>query len=173
MHRMGRIQVRDHLRHSKLMLCKLSLVVVNGSYFSLRYVGFSLQWLLLFRSTGSRCVGSVLAACRLQRVGSVVVVQGLSCTWNPPEPRIEPMCPALASEFLTIEPPRKPCFLFQKGHSKLFYYSFFNHSFNYLFICSMSLMRCSPSGTTVICILDLLCVCLPSVTDTFSQIFYF
>ena len=35
----------------------LSLVVVSGGYSSLRYVGFSLWWLLLLRSTGSRRVG--------------------------------------------------------------------------------------------------------------------
>ena len=35
----------------------LSLVVVSGGYSSLRCMGFSLQWLLLLRSTGSRHVG--------------------------------------------------------------------------------------------------------------------
>ena len=35
----------------------LSLVVVSGSYSLLLCVGFSLQWLLLLRSTGSRCAG--------------------------------------------------------------------------------------------------------------------
>ena len=32
----------------------LSLVAVSGGYSSLRYAGFSLRWLLLLRSTGSR-----------------------------------------------------------------------------------------------------------------------
>ena len=32
----------------------LSLVTVNRGYSSLRYAGFSPQWLLLLRSTGSR-----------------------------------------------------------------------------------------------------------------------
>ena len=35
----------------------LSLVVVSGGYSSLRCAGFSLRWLLLLQSTGSRCMG--------------------------------------------------------------------------------------------------------------------
>ena len=35
----------------------LSLVVVSGGYSSLQCAGFSLQWLLLLRSTGSRRAG--------------------------------------------------------------------------------------------------------------------
>ena len=35
----------------------LSLVVASSGYSSLWCMGFSLQWLLLFRSTGSKCVG--------------------------------------------------------------------------------------------------------------------
>ena len=35
----------------------LSLVAASGGYSSLRCAGFSLQWLLLLRSSGSRCVG--------------------------------------------------------------------------------------------------------------------
>ena len=46
----------------------LSLVATSGGYSSLRCSGFSLRWLLLLRSTGSR------------RVGSVVVARGLSCS---------------------------------------------------------------------------------------------
>ena len=37
--------------------CGLSLVVASGSYSSLRCVGFSLQWLLLLQSMGSRRMG--------------------------------------------------------------------------------------------------------------------
>ena len=40
----------------------LSLVVVSGGYSSLWCVGFSLQWLLLLQSMGSRCAGSVVVA---------------------------------------------------------------------------------------------------------------
>ena len=35
----------------------LSLVAASGDYSSLRCAGFSLQWLLWLRSTGSRCAG--------------------------------------------------------------------------------------------------------------------
>ena len=42
----------------------LSLVAVSGGYSSLRWVGFSLRWLLLLRSTGSRCVG--FSSCGMQ-----------------------------------------------------------------------------------------------------------
>ena len=35
----------------------LSLVAVSGGYSSLRYAGFSLRWLLLLQSLGSRRVG--------------------------------------------------------------------------------------------------------------------
>ena len=38
-------------------LCRLSLVVASGGYSSLWYVGFSLWWLFLWQSTGSRHVG--------------------------------------------------------------------------------------------------------------------
>ena len=40
----------------------LSLVAASGGYSSLRCVGFSLRWLLLLRSTGSRHAGSVVVA---------------------------------------------------------------------------------------------------------------
>ena len=43
----------------------LSLVVASGGYSSLGCGGFSLQWLLLLRSTGSRHAGSVVVACGL------------------------------------------------------------------------------------------------------------
>ena len=36
---------------------RLSLVVVSRGYSSLRYAGFSLQWLLLLQKTGCRHVG--------------------------------------------------------------------------------------------------------------------
>ena len=37
--------------------CRLSLVTVSEGYSLLQYAGFSLQWLLLFQSTGSRVCG--------------------------------------------------------------------------------------------------------------------
>ena len=56
------------LRWVFVAACGLSLVVASGVYSSLRCAGFSLRWLLLLRSTGSR------------RAGSVVVAHGLSCS---------------------------------------------------------------------------------------------
>ena len=44
--------------------CRLSPVVVSGGYSSLQCVGFSLRWLLLLRSTGSRHAG--FSSCGLQ-----------------------------------------------------------------------------------------------------------
>ena len=43
----------------------LSLVAASGGYSSLQCAGFSLRWLLLLQSTGSRHTGSVVVACRL------------------------------------------------------------------------------------------------------------
>ena len=40
-----------------IAVCGLSLVATVGGYSSLQCVGFLLQWLLLLRSTGSRCIG--------------------------------------------------------------------------------------------------------------------
>ena len=61
--------------------CRLSLVAASGGYFSLGCTGFSLQWLLLLRSTGSRRTG--FSSCGtwaqwLWHAGSVVVAHGLS-----------------------------------------------------------------------------------------------
>ena len=73
----------------------LPLVAASGGHFSSRCAGLSLSRPLLLQSTGSR------------RAGSVVVVQGLSCSAAcgifP-----EPMCPELAGRFLTTAPPGKP-----------------------------------------------------------------
>ena len=49
-------------------VCGLSLAAERGGYTSLRCVGFSLRWLLLLWSLGSR------------HAGSVVVAHGLSCS---------------------------------------------------------------------------------------------
>ena len=46
--------------------CGLSLVVSSGGYSSLRCAGFSLQWLLLLQSTGSRHVGFSSCGTRAQ-----------------------------------------------------------------------------------------------------------
>ena len=73
---------------------------------SLQRTGFSLQWLLLLRSTGSRRSGFSM----LWHVGLVIMVHGLSCSaacGNFPGPGIEPMSPALAQGFLTTGSPEK------------------------------------------------------------------
>ena len=44
----------------------LSLLAANGGSSSLRYTGFSPQWLLLLWSTGSRCAGFSSCAMRAQ-----------------------------------------------------------------------------------------------------------
>ena len=56
------------------------LVVASRGYSLLRCVGFSLRWLLLLRSIGSRHTGSVVVARGLQSTSSVVVAHGLSCS---------------------------------------------------------------------------------------------
>ena len=45
---------------------RLSLVVSSGGYSSLWFVGFSLQWLLLLQSTGSRHAGFSSCGTRAQ-----------------------------------------------------------------------------------------------------------
>ena len=58
----------------------LSLVAASGGYSSLRCVGFSLWWLLLLRSTGSRCAGFSSCGTRAQQlclVGSRAQAQQL------------------------------------------------------------------------------------------------
>ena len=81
------------------MLCVgfLYLQLAEG-YSFLRCAGFSLQWLLLFQSTGSRCPDTVVVAhwphyymaCRILL-----------------DPGIESMCPALAGRFSSTVPPGK------------------------------------------------------------------
>ena len=99
----------------------LSLVVASGGYSLLWCAGFSLQWLLLLWSTGSRRAGSVVEACGLSSCGSRALKHRLSsCStrawllrgvWDLPGPGLEPMSPALAGGFLTTEPPGKSlCF---------------------------------------------------------------
>ena len=51
----------------------LSLVAVSGGHSLLWGAGFSLRWLLLLRSTGSRCAG--FSSCGTR--ASVVVARGL------------------------------------------------------------------------------------------------
>ena len=61
-------------------MCGLSLVAASGGYSSLQCTGFPLQWLLVFRSTGSRHTGLSSCSMRAQQlwlVGSRVQAQQL------------------------------------------------------------------------------------------------
>ena len=91
--------------------CGLCLVVASGGYSLLRCTGFSLQWLLLLRSTGSRSMG--FSSCgsqaleqRLSSCGARALL--LRSMWDLPGPGLEPVSPALAGGFLTTAPPGKP-----------------------------------------------------------------
>ena len=92
-----------------------SLVAVNGGYSSLWRAGFSLRWLFLLQSTGSRRVGfsscdSRALECRLSSCGAPA--QLLRGMWDLPRPGLEPVSPALAGGFLTTAPPGKTAFFF-------------------------------------------------------------
>ena len=111
---------------SSLLHAGFSLVAVSGGYSLLWCAGFSLQWLLLLQSTGSRhadfsscgtraqqlrCLGSVVG---LSRCGSRALKHRLSSCgaraqllhgmWDLPRPRMEPVSPAVAGGFLTAAP---------------------------------------------------------------------
>ena len=58
--------------------CRLSLVAASRGYSLLQCVGFSLQWLLLLWSMGSKHTGVVAARGPLSMWASVVVACGLS-----------------------------------------------------------------------------------------------
>ena len=84
----------------------LSLVAESRGYSSLQCAGFSLWWLLLLRSTGSRARS--LQQLRYAGFSSGGVWAQLLCgMWDLPGPGIEPVCPALTGGFLTTAPPGK------------------------------------------------------------------
>ena len=95
----------------------LSLVAASRGYSLLWCVGFSMPWLLLFRSTVSRRVG--FSSCgtwaqQLWLAGSRARAQQLWCTGfvaprhvDLPGPGIKPVSPALAGRFLITRPPGK------------------------------------------------------------------
>ena len=90
--------------------CGLSLVVTSGGYSSLWCAGFSLQWLLLLWSTGSRCAGFSSCGSRVlkRRLSSLGTQAQMLCgMWDLPGPGLEPVSPALAGGFLTTVPPGK------------------------------------------------------------------
>ena len=91
--------------------CRFSLVVVSRGYSLLQCTGFSLRWLLLLQSMGSRHTG--LSSCGLlaveRRLSSCGTwAQLLRSMWDLPSPGLEPMSPALAGGFLTTSPPGEP-----------------------------------------------------------------
>ena len=69
-----------------------SPVVASRGYCSLRCLGFSLLWLLLLQSKGSRHTASVVAAHGLS--SCVSWTQLLCGMWNLPGPGIKPVSPA-------------------------------------------------------------------------------
>ena len=72
--------------------------------------GLLIAWLLLLRSTGSRCVGfSSCGSQALERRLSSCGAQAslLRSMWDLPGPGLEPVSPALAGRFLTTVPPGK------------------------------------------------------------------
>ena len=89
----------------------LSLVVASGGYSLLRCKGFSLWWLLLLQSTGSRRAGfnsCGLWALELRLSSCGARTELLRGMWDLPGPGVEPLSPALAGGFLTTAPPGKP-----------------------------------------------------------------
>ena len=86
----------------------LSQVAASGGYSSLWCAGFSLRWILLLRSTGSRCTGFSSCGTWAQQLWCTgLVFRGM---WDLPRPGIEPVSPALAGGFLTTAPPGKSQF---------------------------------------------------------------
>ena len=76
----------------------LSLRCRSGAFSLLQCVGFSLWWLLLLQSTGSR-------AWRLSSCGArAKLLRGM---WNLPRAETETVSPALACRVLSTVPPRK------------------------------------------------------------------
>ena len=94
-----------------LAVLGFSLAVASGVYSQLSCPGFSVWWLLLLQSMGSRACG--LSHSSLQALEHGVnschprasLHQGM---WNPPRSGIKLPSPALAVRFLTSEPPEKP-----------------------------------------------------------------
>ena len=58
--------------------CKLSLAAASGGYTSLQCAGFSLRWLLLLQSMGSRHAGFSSCGTRAQSLW----VAGLAAPWH-------------------------------------------------------------------------------------------
>ena len=128
-----------------LLLHGLSLAVVSGCYSSLWCTGFSLWWLLLVQSTGSRCMGFSSCGSRaLEALAQQLWRTGLVALWHVGSFRTRgqthvPCIGALAGRFLTTVPPgRSPSSFFSVcvSQEKLqvlsvdLIYPIFIHSFN-------------------------------------------
>ena len=87
----------------------LSVVSASRGYSLLQCMGFSLRWLLLLWSIGSRLMG--FSSCGTQ-------AQLLCSMWDLPGTGLEPVSPALAGRFLTTAPPGKPFPLFLSFYMK-------------------------------------------------------
>ena len=88
----------------------LSLVSVSRNHSLLWRMDFSLWWLLLLQSIGSRHKGFSSCSSQTQELGLRSCSPWASLPsgmWNLPRPGIEPMSPALAGEFLTTGSPGK------------------------------------------------------------------
>ena len=88
-----------------------SLVEGSGGCSPAAAQGFSLWWLFLSQSMGSRARG--LSSCGSwaleHRLSSCGAQADLLCgMWDLPRPGIKPMPPAVASRFFTTEPPGMP-----------------------------------------------------------------
>ena len=109
--------------------------------------GFSLWWLLLLQSTGSRAHGFQKLQHRLSSCGARA--QLICSMWDLPRPGIKPVSLASADSFFTTEQPGKPC--------RCFLYSLFgctgsqlHHGGSSVFIaacrvfsCGMQTLSCS------------------------------
>ena len=88
----------------------LSLVAESRGYSSLQCAGFSLRWLLLLQSTGSRCMGFSSCGSRaLERRLSSCGAQAwlFSGMWDLPGPGVKPVSPESVGGFLTTASPGK------------------------------------------------------------------
>ena len=124
----------------------LKLVVVSEGCSSLWCAGFSLWWLLLLRSTGSRRAG--FSSCGLWALEHGLSSCGtraqlLHGMWDLPRPGLESMYPALAGRFLTTAPPGKPSnsLLFAIAQHILQNYFISNHFISFFILFYMCILQ--------------------------------
>ena len=85
----------------------LSLVAVSGGYSSLWYAGFSLWWLLLLRSTGSRRMGFSSHSTRAQQFWptGLVAPQHVGSSWTRNQTRVPCIGKRILNHCTTSEVP--------------------------------------------------------------------